>query len=136
MAVTGELDTAGEAFFQVVQERSRIIEATLPNMPGRDELCIGIQRDPRPGIAHTINAFEFFGDISLFTINPLPNLIYLYQLAGEVSHDFVMVFGAGCSGSHQDGGDSFSGMASQSDRGQEGTAFRETGNDSGAFLCV
>lgn len=102
MTVCCKLDAVGEAAFQIVDELIRRARVACAHQPAGNQLCIGINRRPRPYIAVAPLALLFFWYILLFGVHERPYFVALNLCAFEVAHDFILIVGAGATSFDQE----------------------------------
>jgi hypothetical protein len=84
MRVSGQLDAIGEAASEIVHEVVGRTRIAVADVPARNQLCLGVDRRPRPDIAPTLLALVG-GHVLLFAAYERPNLVALDALAGQIS---------------------------------------------------
>ena len=85
-----KLDATDKATLKIAQEDSRGCSAPIPDVEARDEFGIGIERCPRPYVAHSLRTFRGVCAASLHS-DKAPDLVALDAGAGEIHQRFLLV---------------------------------------------
>ena len=92
VAVAAELHPVGQAQRQVGDEQLRRLGVARADVERGDQLGVGVDRHPRPGVAGIVRVCLGGGDVLGLRIDERPNLIDLHALAGQVAHHPVLIF--------------------------------------------
>jgi len=95
VSIRRKLDTAGKTAFQIVNELIRSARVACADVPARNQLCVGVNRRPRPHIAVTPLAFLFFRYVLFLGVAEAPNLIALNLGARQIAQRLTLVRGTG-----------------------------------------
>ena len=104
------------------------------HQPTGNELGIGIDGNPYPGVADDPLLGHLFRDVPLLAANETPDLIALQPLAFQVAQNAVLVAVAGCSDFDQQARHRALLAAQHAADGTDGITFNEGGEDLGAFV--
>ena len=86
VAVRRELNAMSQARRQFAHQPIRGLGASIPDMPDRNQLGLGVNSNPRPDATPSVRPL-FVRAIPLFRSAKTPYLITLDALAGEIDHD-------------------------------------------------
>lgn len=91
MAVCSELHAASEPPLKVRDKFGCRTGVAGANEPARNQLRIGIDGDPDPGVAYDALFGYLFGDVLFFAADEAPDLVALNPLALQVAEHVVLV---------------------------------------------
>ena len=89
MAVRGELDAVGKAGLQVALECNAGVLAAVANVPGNDQLGVGIDAGLGPHVASGVGSGPGELDVLLLGVAERPNFIALNLGRGDVTDPCV-----------------------------------------------
>jgi len=89
------LDAIGEARAQIVHENHCALARTVSNVERDDQLCVGINRCPRPDVASAFRGRLLRRYVLLFGMAERPDFIALDTACLHIAHCFVMQDQAG-----------------------------------------
>jgi hypothetical protein len=84
------LDAGGKAARHVLHEGLRVASVSPADQPPHDELGVGVQRGPRPGIPGAVRRGLGLGDVLLLAVGEGPNLVARDALGPDTAHSGVV----------------------------------------------
>jgi hypothetical protein len=123
-----------QAAFQVGYKLCGAAGIAGTNKPARDQLGLGVDGNPHPGIANYALFGHFFRDVLLFASDETPDLVALQPLAAQVAEHAVLVSVACFADTHKQARHGSLLAAQHAAGGADRIAFNQSGEDLGAFV--
>lgn len=95
VAVSGELNSAGDAVGNVLHELGGGATVKRSNQPRQAELAISVKRGERPNVADAEFAILFFGDVLRLGVDEAPDFVALNPIGRHVANGLTLERGAG-----------------------------------------
>ena len=102
MTVRRDLHAVYKARRKIVNEFHRGVAVARPNMPARNELAVGIRRNPKPSVASLACGLLCGSDVLLLGGDETPNFINLKPLALEALKDAILIPSRRLAGIHNE----------------------------------
>lgn len=91
MPIAGHLHPVSEPARQVAHKLDCRCSAAVADPPGRDQLAIGAQSNPRPKVARIFRRGLRRHHVALFGVAECPDFIELDALAGQVAERLILI---------------------------------------------